>query len=180
MDDVDSRMKVLLPPATGGTQIQPTCLAKRDIGICVLAEDGAIIDLNERAAALMEIPRRRAVGMQFGDAFCCANSILRGCGNGVNCRHCPLRKNIEAAILHDDFQGDFTVAMESRNRAAPLWLKIYVTQGYLAHHKRIIVTMLDLATHDIAALEEAITRLGSNPQNYLAQVTDFFGLSLSA
>ncbi|MBR0284443.1 MAG: PAS domain-containing protein, partial [Selenomonadaceae bacterium] len=44
-------------------------------GLCVLSSDGAIMDLNDAAIEIMESSYKEIIGLQFGDAFHCENSI---------------------------------------------------------------------------------------------------------
>lgn len=48
------------------------------VGLCILDEKGAIIELNNSAERIMRISRERALGQQFGDAFHCENSLMAG------------------------------------------------------------------------------------------------------
>ena len=116
------------------------------VGLCVLDSEGAVIDANNAALEIMDVYFRDIAGVQFGDAFHCENSYPKGCGHGPNCRHCPIRKNLEAAIMDDDFTGDFTVAMfavKSETRHL-VWLHIFISQVFLESGKQIIVAMLDV------------------------------------
>lgn len=117
------------------------------IGLCVLNSEGEIVDLNSAVMETMDVGYREVIGLQFGDAFQCENSLSRGCGHGPGCRHCPIRKNLEAAIMDDDFTGDFTVAMYSvRGKTKKLvWLNVFISQIFMENGKQIIVAMIDIS-----------------------------------
>lgn len=114
-------------------------------GLCVLSSDGAIMDLNDAAIEIMESSYKEIIGLQFGDAFHCENSILKGCGHGSKCRHCPVRNNLEAAIMDDDFTGEFTVALRSKKKSVPVWMKMFISQTIMGDEKQIIMSMVDVS-----------------------------------
>ena len=67
--------------------------AAANIGLCVLDNCGAIIDMNDAGLKTMQIGYQEAIGEQFGDAFRCENSFHGGCGQGKACKKCPVRRN---------------------------------------------------------------------------------------
>ncbi len=113
------------------------------VGLCILNEAGEIIDINRSGLDIMETTSDECLDLQFGDAFHCENSLERGCGHGEGCRHCPIRRNIEAAILDDSFSSEFTVMMHSVRRKQVIWLKICVSQAQGPEGKQIIVALVD-------------------------------------
>jgi len=113
------------------------------IGLCVLDEQGAIININDAALEMMETTFTQVQGQQFGDAFRCQNSFECGCGHGHLCGHCPVRRHIEAAIRDDTFTTEFTVAMHSRISTAPIWLKIFVSQTSTEGKKQIVLALIN-------------------------------------
>lgn len=117
------------------------------IGLCVLNSEGELIDLNNAVMDMMDVGYREVIGLQFGDAFQCENSLPRGCGHGPGCRHCPIRKNLEAAIMDDDFTGDFTVAMFSVHAKTRklVWLNVFISQIFTENGKQIIVALIDIS-----------------------------------
>ena len=56
--------------------------AAASVGLCLLDDQAAIEDFNEAASGILAIRIDEARGMQFGDAFQCANSLEAGCGHG--------------------------------------------------------------------------------------------------
>ena len=83
------------------------------VGLCLLDAEGAVLAINEMGRTLMQVDGRNVIGRQFGDAFCCENSLEKGCGHGKNCRHCPVRRNVEAALADDAFSSDFPMQMKN-------------------------------------------------------------------
>ena len=112
-------------------------------GICLLNESGEILDINRAGLAIMENTRDACLNLQFGDAFHCENSLERGCGHGGVCRHCPVRKNLEAAIMEDSFSSEFTVRMYSARRNRGVWLRLSVSQIKSPAGKRILIVLTD-------------------------------------
>ena len=52
------------------------------VGLCLLDAEGRVLAVNEMGRILMQAEDRGVTGRQFGDAFCCENSLERGCGHG--------------------------------------------------------------------------------------------------
>ena len=119
--------------------------AAAKIGLCVVDGTGAIVDINEAGLELMQISYHDAIHLQFGDAFRCENSLQKGCGHGMECRHCPVRKNLEVAILDDDFTSEFTVALSSMDTGEPVWLKVFISQAWSESGKQIIIALVDVS-----------------------------------
>lgn len=112
-------------------------------GLCLLDAEGAVLAVNEMGKTLMQADGCSVVGRQFGDAFCCENSLEKGCGHGENCRHCPVRRNVEAALADDGFSSDFSMQMKNAQSGERLWLNMGVSQTGTGRDKKIIVTMVD-------------------------------------
>ena len=115
------------------------------IGLCVLDEGGGIVDINDAGLEIMQTSYQDVVKLQFGDAFRCENSLVKGCGHSRECRHCPVRKNLEAAIMDDDFTSEFTVALSSVDTGEPMWLKVFVSQAWSESGKQIIIALVDVS-----------------------------------
>ena len=131
--------------------------AAAKIGLCIMDTSGKIMEVNDAAAEIMSVDAQTAIGMQFGDALSCENSLMKGCGHSGNCRHCPVRKNLEAAIMDDNYSNEFTVALQSCKSGDPLWLKVFVSQTWAENVKQIIVAMIDESARKLRehALEQA-------------------------
>lgn len=127
------------------------------VGLCVLNDQGAIIDINESGLETMEIRYDDAIGQQFGDAFRCENGFRDGCGHGKVCGQCPIRRNLEAAIRDESFESEVTAAMHSRRSSLPVWLKIFFSVVESNIGRQIIVAMVDVSQRQRReeALEEA-------------------------
>lgn len=127
------------------------------IGLCILDEGGRIVEINEAGLEIMETTYEEALNLQFGDALRCENSSLHGCGHSDNCRHCPVRKNLEAAIMDDQYANEFNVSLTSVRSGEPIWLKVFVSQTWTESGKQIIVALLDESVRKKReqALEEA-------------------------
>ena len=131
------------------------------VGLCILNTAGEIVEINDAALRIMHTAHDLAIGLQFGDAFRCENSLAKGCGHGDNCRFCPVRKNIEAAIMDETFQNDFTVVMNSPRTNKPEWMQLFVSQVSLGGADRnIIVSLIDVTAREErkAQLEKARLR----------------------
>ena len=115
------------------------------VGLCLLDAEGAVLAINEMGRTLMQVDGRNVIGRQFGDAFCCENSLEKGCGHGKNCRHCPVRRNVEAALADDAFSSDFPMQMKNAQSGERLWLNLGVSQIGEGREKQIIVTIADVS-----------------------------------
>ena len=127
------------------------------VGLCILNADGEIIEINETGLNIMESTAEESLGLQFGDAFHCENSMEHGCGHGTNCRHCPVRNNLEAAIMDDEFSSEFNVLMRSSRDHRIVWLKVCISQTGHGRDKQIIAALVDESARKLYEhqLEEA-------------------------
>lgn len=58
--------------------------------------DGRILAMNAKLAALIGADRKASRGLTAGEAFACVHSRLpEGCGQGVHCRECAVRRTVE-------------------------------------------------------------------------------------
>ena len=136
IDESGARVKV-------GQEYMQSVFAAAKVGLCLLDAEGAVLAVNEMGRTLMQVEGHSVIGRQFGDAFCCENSLERGCGHGENCRHCPVRRNIEAAIADDEFSSEFSMQMKNAKTGGRLWLNLGVSQTGEGWEKKIIVTIVD-------------------------------------
>jgi len=115
------------------------------VGLCILDETGGIAELNDSAEKILEIPNETAIGMQFGDAFHCENSLMAGCGHSKACTVCPVRKNIEQAAVTEKYSNQFTVALHRREEQKPCWLDIFVAKTEPGEKRRIVLSLVDIS-----------------------------------
>ncbi len=58
--------------------------------------DGRILGMNAKLAEILGTDRTRCRGLTTGEAFACVYSRLpEGCGQGVHCRECAVRRTVE-------------------------------------------------------------------------------------
>ncbi len=115
------------------------------VGLCILDQTGAILELNDAAEQIMEVSREAAFGQQFGDAFHCENSMQAGCGHGRWCSICPVRHSIEAALRNNRFSSKFTVAMRRLSSNKEIWLNVFVSEAWTDNEKHIILSLIDIS-----------------------------------
>lgn len=118
--------------------------AAANVGMCVLASTGFIVELNDAALSILHTSHEQALGMRFGDTFHCENSVEAGCGYGRACNICPVRHNIEAAIADDRFSGHFTILMR-RTDGQTAWIKVFISQAWTEGEKQIILSLADIS-----------------------------------
>ena len=134
--------------------------AAASVGLCLLDDQAGILEFNEAASEILEIRVSEARGLQFGDAFRCANSLEAGCGHGKACRICPVRHNLERALANDNYSCHFTVRM---HRGADIenqqiiWMKIFISQAWMDGHKTLVLSIVDISERKLreAELEQA-------------------------
>jgi signal transduction histidine kinase len=126
-----------------GQEYMQAVFSAAKVGLCLLDAEGAVLAVNEMGKALMQVDEHNVVGRQFGDAFCCENSLEKGCGHGKNCRHCPVRRNVEAALADDTFNSEFSMQMKQAQSEDRLWLNMGISQTGRERDKKLIVTMVD-------------------------------------
>ena len=131
------------------------------VGMLVLDEHGSILNVNPAAQKILQCDQDSAVGLQFGDAFSCMNSIFGGCGSGMACEVCPVRSNINSAISDDSFSGQFTVLMRRMpGTNKPLvWIKIFVSQTWDSGNKQIVLSLIDISERKMREQELEKARL---------------------
>ena len=134
--------------------------AAASVGLCLLDDQAGILEFNEAASEILEIRVSEARGLQFGDAFRCANSLEAGCGHGKACRICPVRHNLERALANDNYSCHFTVRM---HRGADIenqqiiWMKIFISQAWMDGRKTLVLSIVDISERKLreAELEQA-------------------------
>ena len=127
------------------------------VGLCILDNKGAILELNDAAEHILEISSLRAAGLQFGDAFQCENSLMAGCGHGAACKVCPVRHTIEGAAAQREFSKKFTAALHRSGAAGACWLEIFVSKTRQPEEQKIVLSLVDITDRKQreAALEQA-------------------------
>ncbi|BAL82022.1 putative two-component system sensor histidine kinase [Selenomonas ruminantium subsp. lactilytica TAM6421] len=143
MQGVVNQIEALEARLDASRKYMSAVFAAAKVGICLLDAGGNVLAVNDMGRIIMQAEGVNVLGRQFGDAFCCENSLERGCGHGANCRHCPVRRNLEAAIEDDDFSSEFTVQMKNARSGERMWLRLGVSQTGTGAEKQLIVTMVD-------------------------------------
>lgn len=142
---VMTQIEELEAQVQAGQEYMRAVFTAAKVGLCLLDAEGAVLAVNDMGKTLMQTDGQNIIGRQFGDAFCCENSLEKGCGHGSNCRHCPVRRNIEAALADDEFTSDFPVQMKHAKTGARLWLNLGISQTGAGWDKQIIVTIVDVS-----------------------------------
>ncbi|MBP3781329.1 MAG: hypothetical protein ILA30_06665 [Selenomonas sp.] len=151
---VMTQVEELEARVAAGQEYMRAIFSAAKVGLCLLNSEGVIITVNATGRQLMQADGQASIiGRQFGDAFCCENSLEKGCGKGHNCRHCPVRRNIEAAMVDDDFTSEFPMQMKIARTGSRLWLRLGVSQIGAGSDKQIIVTIVDESLRKIYGME---------------------------
>lgn len=156
LQGVMSQIEELEARVQAGQEYMRAVFSAAKVGLCLLNAEGDVLAVNEMGRTLMQVEGQNVIGRQFGDAFCCENSLEKGCGHGSNCRHCPVRRNIEAAIVDDEFTSEFSVQMKNGKTGDRLWLNLGVSQAGAGNDKQIIVTIVDVSVRKL--YEEQLER----------------------
>ena len=143
LQGVMSQIEALEARLDASKQYMSAVFSAAKVGICLLDAEGNVLAVNDMGRIIMQAEDVNVLGRQFGDAFCCENSLEKGCGHGRNCRHCPVRSNIEAAVADDDFSSEFTVQMKNAHSGERMWLQLGVSQHGTGKEKQLIITMVD-------------------------------------
>ena len=142
---VMTQIEELEAQVQAGQEYMRAVFSAAKVGLCLLNVAGEVLAVNEMGRKLMQSDGQNVIGRQFGDAFSCENSLERGCGYGESCRHCPVRRNIEAALEDDDFTSEFSMQMKNSKTGARLWLNLGISQTGVGRDKQIIVTIVDVS-----------------------------------
>ncbi len=119
------------------------------IGLCVLDYRGITRKINSAGLEMMQATEEMVIGCQFGDGFMCVNSMEHGCGKGSFCGRCPVRRNINLAMMDDDYSNDFTFVMQTKRSLTPLWLKVFISQMGQGEDKKIILALIDISARKL-------------------------------
>lgn len=146
------------------------------VGMCTIDIRGEIVDINEMALDTMGCEYNDAIGMQFGDAFKCINSLEKGCGRGEKCRYCVVRNNMEVAALQDQFTTDFVVAIETKHLDEPKWLHVFLSQVWRGKEKQIILAIIDISKrkkheNELQAAKMAAENASNTKTRFLANMS---------
>lgn len=145
LQGVMNQIEALEAKLDAGRTYMKAVFSAAKVGLCLLNAEGAVLAVNETGKKLMQAEGQNITGRQFGDAFCCENSLIRGCGHGPNCRHCPVRRNIEAALADDEFTSEFPMQMKNGRTGEKLWLNLGISQTGTGAEKQIIVAIVDVS-----------------------------------
>ncbi len=131
------------------------------VGMCILDSQGTIHNINESALIIMQTFRENAIGKQFGDAFCCKNSLIYdcGCGKSAECTQCLIRKSL-LTTLNEGIDTSFEVEMKFINNKLEksVWLRISITQIKISGDKNIVISLLDITERKQREMEVVKSR----------------------
>ena len=172
-----TRLRVLERHMAEEERYMHAVFAVASVGLCILDKYGDIQEINARGLEIMQTTEREALGVQFGDAFCCENSLERGCGHSLACRHCPVRNNIEAAVYDENFKSEFNVLIHSaRSKKKKIWLKILLSQAGFGSERRIVLSMVDESDrktreHELEQMRMAAEEASRAKSRFLANMS---------
>ncbi len=124
------------------------------VGMMIIDEEITINQINNAALKMFKAKKKIVIGKRFGNSFCCKGSFEneQGCGYGILCRECELRKsfilafkkgiNIENLEISRTFiKGDEDVEMWFNTSIAPISIN---------DKKYVVVSMMDITNRKTA------------------------------
>lgn len=118
------------------------------VGMVMLNDAGEIININHAALLMMRTKYIDALGMQFGNAFCCVNTKENplGCGFGTNCKTCAVRRALEKALFAYRATNSIEVSMRFMHEGVEeiIWLRLSISPTKLGGKKNAVITMIDI------------------------------------
>ena len=130
------------------------------VGMCTLNENGAITNINQSALLIMNKERTSIMGKQFGDVFCCVNSLEYGCGNSSNCKKCAIRLGIVNVLTNVNAVENIETLLNYMNGETQksVWLRISIARTKQGENQNIVVSLLDITERKERELEIARSR----------------------
>lgn len=130
------------------------------VGMCTLNEAGAITNINQSALLIMNKDRSCIMGKQFGDAFCCINSLEYGCGKSSACKECAIRAGIVNVLTNVNAVENIETLLNYINgeMKKSVWLRISITRTKQGENQNIVVSLLDTTERKERELEIARSR----------------------
>lgn len=123
-----------------------TAFSTAPIGMILVDAECKIKRINESWEKMMEIDEMTVLEKSFGDGFICLESLLSGCGSGVNCIKCKIRYNIANVMKTGIPEYDIVVRNEFilNNKKVSPWLKTGFIPVTIESEKYILVTAVDI------------------------------------
>jgi PAS domain-containing protein len=123
-----------------------TAFSTAPIGMILVDTECKIKRINESWKKMMVIDEMSALGKSFGDGFICIESLLSGCGSGVNCIKCKIRYNIANVMKTGKPEYDIVVNNEFiiNNRKVSPWLKTDFIPVTFEGEKYVLVASVDI------------------------------------
>lgn len=127
------------------------------VGMCILDEDGVIVDINAAARSILQTSFSVAVGKKFGAVFGCGNARL----DGKPCASCALRRVLDTVLADEPAIGNEEMLIQGPGddqKENFIWLRLTAAQIWLNGSKNIVVTLFDITKRKQRELEIAKSR----------------------
>ncbi len=124
-----------------------TLLRAMPLAVAVLGPDLAIVALNSAAEKVFGAAAVEAVGERPGNAFCCVNAAATaaGCGDGVNCGDCLLRRAGLAAIAGQTLdQQELTLRIRRQGGSEEKYVLLSASPFHFAGRDLAVVLLQDV------------------------------------
>jgi len=140
------------------------------VGMLVLDNNTVIKQANNAFLEMLEFDISNVLEQQFGDGLSCLNSFEKGCGVGIMCTLCELRKTIKDVLKSGmpckDIIVQHTLLVDGKEISP--WYKINFVPVTIANKSHVLVVIDDIT--DQKNREEQLVR----SKNYWLKMMDDF------
>ena len=118
------------------------------VGMIIIDDNASVVQVNDAALLYINKKKEQICGIQIGNSFNCTNSYddSRGCGYGLKCNLCDLRKAIELSVQY----RQETISIEFKNtlivdgNSREFWYRASITPIIASGKKETLVTLMDI------------------------------------
>jgi PAS domain S-box-containing protein len=120
-------------------------------GMLILDRDCVIKQVNNTLSDMLGCEPSILIGQNLGDGVKCVNSAEEGCGHGVECRQCSIRKLLDDIFLDGNPRHDVILQLSiliDERRISP-WIKANLIPVDIAGEKMVTVVLNDITQQKI-------------------------------
>jgi PAS domain-containing protein len=127
------------------------------VGLMVLDDKTRIVRINVAGLAMTGGEPHEILGQRPGDVLKCVHARVSpdGCGTGLNCPVCELRRNVEAVLAVEGSMRNMDFEAQVIREGAPrtVWLRVNAEAFTKDGRKHVLVALQDVTLQKRAALE---------------------------
>jgi len=118
-------------------------------GMILLDEESLIVKANEVMLSFTNKNSDEIIGKRFGESINCVGSTEneKGCGHGIRCSQCEIRKAIADSIKMDQAKSNIEINMtlDTSKIEREVWFRVSVTPITVNGIRNVAITLLDIS-----------------------------------